>query len=120
MADVYTWQEGTLWGVLNDDLRVRMGLSERAGGLWIGVDARLWDDRPDLANYTHDDFNRYQPDEVQITDDGLLTALHRHNTAKPVEFRSGFTVRLPLSFIEPLRSALAALAEALETSLAYP
>ncbi len=117
MADIYTWNEGTLWGVLNDDLRVRLGLCEQGGGLWIGVDARLWDDRPDQACYTHDDYNRYQADEITVTDDGLLTALHRHATARPVEFRSGFTVRMPLAFVEPLRAALAALTEALASPI---
>lgn len=113
MADIYTWNEGTLWGVLNDDLRVRLGVCEQGGGLWIGVDARLWDDRPDQASYTQDDYNRYAPDEITVGDDGLLTALHRHATAQPVEFRSGFTVRLPVAFVEPLRAALAALTETL-------
>lgn len=113
MADVYCWQEGTLWGVLDDDLRVRLGLCDQAGGIWIGVDARLWDDRPDQASYTHDDFNRYQPDEITVTDDGLLTALHQHSTCRAVEFRSGFTVRVPLAFVAPLRVALAALTQAL-------
>lgn len=113
MADVYNWNEGTLWGVLNDDLRIRMGISEGTGRLWIGVDARLWDDRPDQANYSHDDFNTYRPDEITIGADGLLTALHRHQTAGVVDYRQGFTLRLPQSFVEPLRVALAHLAEQL-------
>lgn len=111
MSDIYSWNEGSLWGVLNDDLRVRLGVCEQGGGIWIGIDARLWDHRPDLASYTHDDYNRYQPEEIQITDDGLLTALHWHTTAQPVEFRSGFTVRMPLAFVVPLRAALVAVTE---------
>lgn len=111
--DIYTWSEGTLRGVLNDDLRVVLGVATGTGRLWIGVDARWRDDRADMANYSHDDVNTYRPEEVAIADDGLLTALHRHDSAACVDFRQGFVLRLPLTFINPLREVLAELAQAL-------
>jgi hypothetical protein len=111
--DLYTWNEDGIWGVLNDDLRVRVGRAQGTGRMWIGVDARLWDDRPDQANYSHDDLNTYAPDEITIDGEGLLTALHRHETARVVDYRQGFTLRLPLAFVEPLRGALTELTKAL-------
>lgn len=108
----YTWQDGNLWGVLNDDLRVRVGLSEGAGRFWISVDARMWDDRETMANFSHDDHNTYSTEEITLTDDGCLTALHRQRTASGIDFRTGFTLRVPLAFVEPLRAAIKAACEA--------
>jgi hypothetical protein len=107
----YTWNEDGIWGVLNDDLRVRVGRSQGSDRLWIGVDARWRDDRDDQANYTHDDHNTYAADEISIDAEGLLTALHRHDSARVVDFRQGFTLRLPPSFIAPLRKAIKAASE---------
>lgn len=108
----YTWHEDGIWGVLNDDLRVRVGLSQGTGRLWIGVDARLWDDRHDHANYTADDFNTYTLDEITLTDDGCLTALRRHDGHHGFDFRTGFTLRVPQAFVEPLRLAIKCAIEA--------
>lgn len=108
MADVFTWQDGNLWGVMDDTLRVRIGRSE-AGYLWIGVDIRMWADRPTMGNFTHDDSNQYQPNDLTLTDDGLLTALHRHEAQ--ADFRTGFTLRVPLAFVGPLRKAIKAASE---------
>lgn len=108
----YTWRDGDLWCVLNDDLRIRVGLAEGTNRLWICVDARLWDDRPDLANFSHDDVNTYDRDEIQLTDDGLLTALHRQGTASVIDYCTGFTLRVPQAFIAPLREAIKAACEA--------
>ena len=101
--DVYTWQEPQLWGVLDDTLRIRIGVTEE-GYLWISVDIQMWPDRPTMGNFTHGDTNRYAPDEITIRDDGLLTAMHRHPAEH--DFRCGFSVRVPLSFVTPLRVAL--------------
>lgn len=108
----YTWQDGNLWGVLNDDLRVRVGLAEGTGGLWISVDARMWDDRETMANFSHDDHNTYALEEITVSDDGCLTALHRQSTASGIDFRTGFTLRVPQAFVEPLRTAIKAASEA--------
>lgn len=101
--DVYTWQEPHLWGVLDDTLRVRIGRTEE-GYLWISVDIQIWPDRPTMGNFTHADTNRYAHGEITLTDDGLLTAMHRHPAEQ--DFRSGFSLRVPLSFVSPLRQAL--------------
>lgn len=107
----HVWNEGSMWGVMDDTLRIRLGRLDD-GGLWIGVDAKLWDDRDTLANFTHDDHNTYTVDEITVADDGCLTALHRQRTAQVVDFRTGFTMRVPLAFVEPLRAALKAASEA--------
>jgi hypothetical protein len=109
----HTWNEGQLWGVMNEDLRIRVGLLPDTGHLWIGVDARVWDNRPTMADYSHDDHNTYAPDEITVTDDGCLTAMHRQRTAQAVDFRTGFTLRLPLAFVAPIRIALTELTRAL-------
>lgn len=105
MSDIYIWQDENLWGVMDDTLRVRIGRTE-ASYLWIGVDIQMWSDRPTMANYTHDDLNHYQPGDLTLTDDGMLTALHQH--AAVVEFRMGFTLRVPPAFVAPLREAIKA------------
>lgn len=101
--DVYSWQETNLWGVLDDTLRVRIGRTED-GYLWIGVDIQMWPDRPTLGNFTLGDTNRYAPGEITISADGLLTAMHRHPAEH--DFRSGFSLCVPPSFVSPLRQAL--------------
>lgn len=100
---LYTWQESNLWGVLDDTLRVRIGRTEE-GYLWISVDIQMWPDRKSLGNFTYGDHNRYAPGEITLTDDGLLSAMHRHPAEH--DFRSGFSLRVPLSFVSPLRQAL--------------
>ena len=101
--DVYAWNEPNLWGVLDDTLRIRIGVTEE-GYLWISVDIQMWPDRPSKGNFTHGDHNRYDPGEITLTDHGLLTAMHRHPAEH--DFRSGFALRVPLSFVAPLRQAL--------------
>jgi len=101
--DVYTWQEPNLWGVLDDTLRIRIGRTDE-GYLWISVDIQMWSDPPTMGNFTHGDTNRYATGELTISEDGLLTAMHRHPPEH--DFRSGFSLRVPLSFVSPLRAAL--------------
>ncbi len=105
MTEVIAWNEANFWGVMDDTLRVRIGRSA-ASYLWIEVDIQMWSDRPTMGNLTSQDFNHYELDDLTLTDDGVLTALHRHPAG--VNSRTSFTLRVPLSFVQPLRAALAA------------
>lgn len=110
-AAPYVWNEDGLWGVMDDTLRIRLGKGT-GDGLWIGVDAQWSDDRDTLANYTSDDVNNYRAAEITITDDGCLSAFHRQSTASGIDFRTGFTLRVPQAFVKPLRAAIKAASEA--------
>ena len=53
-------------------------------------------------------------DEVVVTDQGQLRAMHRARPFGAVDIRTGITVDLPEAFITPVRHALATLAAELD------
>lgn len=74
-----------------------------------GLDAQWSKDRPgELANYTSEIQAYCASDELSIDEAGLLTALARGLQRQVVDFRQGFTVRLPATFVPAIRLAIAA------------
>lgn len=76
----------------------------------VSIDAEHSDKRPgDLANFTpsyeYSD-NEYEPSEVVITDEGLLTVMGRRPSASSVDLKVGWSAQLPSAFVEPIRWAL--------------
>lgn len=117
-----TWHDGDVYGVLMGGLRVCIQLerdvhdssSSLTGRLHVSVDARVWDDRPDMGSCTHECPGSYAPSEIRVTDDGLLTALRRLSTCSDVDFRSGFTLKMPIAFVAPIRAALDSATQAIK------
>ena len=103
---------GWLEFMVTDDVHYRIRFHpDREGGCYTaGIDAEYSDERPGgLADYTrsHDGSASFAPGEVSISDDGLLAAMARQNSAAHVDIRSGWTARLPIEFVEPVREAIA-------------
>lgn len=75
-------------------------------------------DRP-LADYTpayETSSSYYQAGDISIDDAGLFTAMARQSSASNVDIRWGFTAHLPLTYIEPVRLALAICCRRVEAS----
>jgi hypothetical protein len=87
--------------------------------LSASIAAEHSDDRPGtLAQYapTYEySGSDCAPGEVSITDDGLMSALARSQSASHVQIRIGWTALLPTEYIEPVRLAIS-LAEAVLSS----
>lgn len=88
----------------------------------VNIDLAWSDKHPSqLANYTpryEDQSSEFAPGEVTVSDDGLLCAMERVITASHVVLHRGWSLQLPLSFVEPLRKAVA-LAEEAVSPLAH-
>ncbi len=105
------------WLVVADELfehyRLRLGQRDEDGEVWVGIDARHSDDREVLANYTpsyEGSGPPLMPADVTIADDGFLSVMGRvRHCASGVDIRKGFTVKLPVAFVVPVRKALAML-----------
>lgn len=85
--------------------------STPTGMLCLSVCAR-WTNGEQLANYTpvyEDGPARFFPDEISVSDQGLLTAMHRAETFHEFDIRKGITVQLPQPFFTLIRQALASL-----------
>lgn len=82
--------------------------SSTEGTVSVGVSAEWSDLHPgQLANFTHDILANCGPDDtLSITDEGLLTISARHRAASTVDFRSGFTLQLPVNFVPLIRKAI--------------
>lgn len=78
------------------------------GTVSVGVDAEWSDDEPgSLANFTHEVVAYCGPnDSLAIDGDGLLTVLARRSAASTVDFRSGFTLQLPIAFVPVVRRGI--------------
>ncbi|WP_320201795.1 hypothetical protein RMR16_026885 (plasmid) [Agrobacterium sp. rho-13.3] len=85
--------------------------ADEHGTVSVGVDARWNDTASGLANFTHDIYVKCGPEEcgdtLSISDDGLLTAMERVNTASAVCLSKGLTLRLPPAYVVPIRLAIA-------------
>ena len=93
------------------------GTGAPTGMLYVSVSAHWMDHGERLANYTpvyESGEARYLPEEVIVTDQGQLRAMHRARPFGAVDIRTGITVDLPASFITPVRQALATLQVELE------
>ena len=71
-----------------------------------------WSDKyaGQLADYTLRPENRrfdFAPEELSINDAGLLSAMARQQTASRVMYHCGWTLQLPIVFVEPMRKAIA-------------
>lgn len=92
-----------------DNYRITFFADEH-GTVSVGVDARWNDTASGLANFTHDLYVRCGPeqcgDTLWISDDGLLTAMERVNTASAVFLRKGFTLQLAPAYVAPIRLAI--------------
>lgn len=112
-------ERGTRFVVLdNQHYQVRILPDLNTGFLFVSIDAEWSDDKPgELANYTPEtersnDLCEPGKGEVTISDDGLLAVMVPQDAASHVDIRVGWTAQLPVSFVEPVRQAIA-LAEGL-------
>lgn len=103
---------GWLEFMVTDDVhyRIRFHPDHEGGCYTAGIDAEYSDDQPaGLADFTssHEGNGYFAPGEVTISGDGTLAAMARQKSAGHVDIRAGWTARLPIEFVEPVREAIA-------------
>lgn len=88
--------------------RITFSASEH-GDVSVSVDAEWNDKHPgQLANFTHEISPRCTAeDTLSISDDGLLSALARTQSAAAVNLRRGILLQLPVEYVQPVRLAIA-------------
>jgi hypothetical protein len=92
--------------------RVRFFLDREQATMGVGIDAEWSQEKPgELANYTPfyecNGVDGCGPGEVTISDDGLLSVMPRKKAPEHVDIRVGWTARLPIEMVEPVRRAIA-------------
>jgi hypothetical protein len=117
----------TSWLLVCDEhaKHYRFRFSVHDGLFHVGISAEWSDDKPgELADYTpRDEYGSASVagDEISISDDGLLLVMGRQRAASHVDIRIGFTAKLPIEYVTPIRRAVLILREMKEraTSNSY-
>lgn len=92
---------------LVQQFRIMLAPTE-TGAVSVGVDIEIFDDRPgELANYTHD--HRIEcavSDVLEISEEGVFTAMARARTASKWHLCMGLTLQLPASAVPVVRRGI--------------
>ncbi|MGC3479806.1 hypothetical protein [Pseudomonas aeruginosa] len=106
--------------ILGDDLTekeqqyvIKISPSRPDNGRRLAVAVALqWSDKQpgEIADYTLQPESSSldcAPGELEISDNGLLSMMARQDTASSIHYCCGWTLQLPIAYVEPTRQAIA-------------
>ena len=122
LTAIYDLDGVNAWESLHEHCRLFFGVSDADfqhyyitfsgdddGNVSLSVEAAWSDKHPGkLTSYTYDlPLSCSKDDTLEITDDGMLTAMVREKGAKGVDFRQGILMQLPVTYVQPIRLVIA-------------